>query len=450
MRARTPEGMIVGQGVPLLRAALAWAAILGFALVGEVGAAGKATFAELLADLKSPTARTRLEAVTELAKSRRREAIEPLSALARDPDVRVRMEVVRAFRDLRDVSATPALLIALADGDPKIREEAVSALVEIYAERERSGPIEGFLQIFSDEYDRASVSPFARVDPAVFKGLSGLLRDEERVIRQDVAYSLGILGATSEVPALVATLQDPDAGVRGAAATSLGKIGTAADGKALIPLLSDESNEVRNRAMQAIGVLRVKEAGAPLRELFDANQKRTLGVKVLASLSRIADPAQADFFRELLQDPDPEKRRLAIEGLGRVADPSLLAAFKKDYQRERAEDLRLAYSFAITMLGDRAFVDTLVLSLPSRTLGTRARNYILELGSPIVPELLAYLSDPEAEIRAGLCDILAQIGDAESIPRLNPLLNDPSTKVADRANRAVELLRRGRASAPPR
>jgi HEAT repeat protein len=431
---------------------LAAACLLLFAAAAleNLRAADKASFAELLADLKSPTAKTRLEAVGELAKSRRREAIEPLSALVRDPDARVRMEVVHAFRDLRDVSATPALLTSLADGDPKIREEAVGTLVEIYAERERSGTIDGFLQIFSDEYDRASVSPFTRVDPGVFRGLAGLLRDEERVIRQDVSYALGILGATSEVPALVAALQDPDAGVRGAAATSLGKIGSAQDGKALIPLLSDESNDVRNRAMQAIGVLRVKEAGAPLRELFDANQKRPVGVKVLGSLSRIADPTQSDFFRELLQDPDSEKRRLAIEGLGRVADPTLLAAFKKDYQRERSEDLRLAYSFAITMLGDRAFVDSLVLALPSRTLGTRARNYILELGSPIVPDLLPYLSDPEADIRADLCDILSQVGDADSIPRLNPLLNDPSTKVADRANRAVELLRRGQALAPAR
>jgi HEAT repeat protein len=433
-----------GRGLLVLGLAVALAATA----MGE--AASKPTFSELVADLKSPTAKTRLDAVSELAKTRRREAVPPLSPLVRDPDVRVRLEVVRAFRDLRDLSATTPLLTSLADGDAKIREEAVGTLVELYAERDRSGPIDGFLQFFSDEYDRASVSPFTAVDPAVSQGLAALLRDEDHVIRQDVAYSLGILGATSQVPGLVGALQDADAGVRGAAATSLGKIGTAEDGKALIPLLADSSNDVRNRAMQAIGVLRVKSAGPPLRELFDANQKRPLGVKVLASLSRIADPSQADLFRDLLQDPDPEKRRLAIEGLGRVADPSLLAAFKKDYQRERAEDLRLAYSLAITMLGDRAFVDTLVLALPSRTLGTRARNYILELGPTIVPELLPYLSDPEADIRAALCDILSQIGDAEAIPRLNPLLNDPSTKVADRANRAVELLRRGRVAPPPR
>ena len=169
-------------------------------------------------------------------------------------------------------------------------------------------------------------------------------------------------------------LRDPDAGVRGAAATAIGKVGTAADGRALIPLLADEDAEVRNRVLQAIGVLQVKEAGAPLRQMYEANRRRESAVRVLAALSRIADPAQTDLFQEVMQDPDPERKRLAIEGLGRISDPSRLPAFKKDYQREKTDELRLAYSFALTRLGDRAFIDTIVLNLPSRTLGTRSRE----------------------------------------------------------------------------
>jgi len=41
-----------------------------------------------------------------------------------------------------------------------------------------------------------------------------------------------------------------------------------------------------------------------------------------------------------------------------------------------------------------------------------------------------------------LCDIIAAFGDPEAIPRLTPLINDPSQTVADKANRAVERLRR--------
>ena len=73
-----------------------------------------------------------------------------------------------------------------------------------------------------------------------------------------------------------------------------------------------------------------------------------------------------------MQDPDPERKRLAIEGLGRISDASLLPAFKKDYQREKNEELRLAYSFALTLLGDRAFLDTIVLGPALAHAGRRA------------------------------------------------------------------------------
>jgi HEAT repeat protein len=425
----------------MVAVALAW-----LSLAGAEPAAAKASFAELLANLKSPNAGTRQQAAVELGKSRRREAIPPLSALVRDPEPKVRMAVVRALRELRDLSATAALCTSLQDGDRDVREEAIGALVELYAERERTSPVARFLDLFSDEFDRASVPPYTTVDPQVVSALAAALRDEDKGIRKSAALALGILDGRAAVRDLVAALQDPDPGVRGAAVTAIGKVGTSADGKALIPLLADESADVRNRVLHALGVLRVREAGPALRELYEANRTRELGTRVLACLSRIADPSQADLFKELLQDADTEKKRLAIEGLARIADTSFLPAFKKDYQREGNEQLKLAYSFGLARLGDRAFVDSIVLALPSRTLGAQARRYLLEMGRDVLPELYPYLNDPEAEIRAALCDIVAQIGDAEAVARLAPLVSDPNTKVADRANRAVELLRRSNLS----
>jgi HEAT repeat protein len=119
----------------------------------------------------------------------------------------------------------------------------------------------------------------------------------------------------------------------------------------------------------------------------------------------------------------------------------MLPGFKKDYQRERNDELKLAYSFALTLLGDRAFIDSIVLSLPSKTLGNRCRRYILEMGRDVLPDLYPYLNDPDADVRAELCDILSDLGDPDAVTRLTPLISDPSAKVADRANRAVEKLR---------
>jgi HEAT repeat protein len=420
------------------------------ALAVAAPAGAEESFEDLVANLKSPTARTRYDAVVALAKSRRREAVAPISALVRDPEPRVRRGVVDALRDLRDVSAVPALVTSLQDGDPRIREEAISALVEIYSERERGGPAEAFLQAFSDEFDRASVPPFTAVDPGAIQGLAGRLRDEEKAIRAEAAYAIGILDGRAAVPALTAALQDTESNVRGAAVSALGKVGSQADGRALIPLIADESTAVRRQAMQAIGVLRIREAGPALRELFEQNRKREMGIRVLASLSRIGDPAQADLFRELVASSDPEQRRLAVEGLGRIADRGMIDGFKKDFLREKNSEVRLAYSFAIVLLGDRAFVDSIVFAFAGKGPGAqRARGYVLEIGPSIGPDLYAYLNDTDPQVRGAVCDVLAQLGDVAAIDRLQALLGDGNSKVADRANRAIERLRRGATKATP-
>lgn len=409
---------------------------------GHSAAAGKPSFEDLVANLKSPNAKTREAAALALAKSGRRDAVAPLAALVRDPEPKVRLEVARGLGQLKDPAAIPALVTSLGDGDPQIRQEAIGGMVGIYAERERVGPVDRFLRVFSDELDRPSSGLYGRVDPAVYQGLARSLRDEDKATREEAALALGILDGKSAIADLQTALSDPEADVRGAAVTAIGKVGTAKDGRALIPLLTDDSYPVKLRALHALGSLRVQEAGPPLREMYEANRRREIGLKVLETLSRIGDARQAELFQQLIQDPDPEKKRLGIEGLARISDASRMAAFKKDYQREGNQELKLAYAFAITRMGDHAFLDSLILSLPARTVGSRSRGYILELGSEVLPELFPYLNDPDADIRAQLCDIIAALGDPEASSHLTPLLNDPSGSVSDRANRAIEHLRR--------
>ena len=164
------------------RALLLPAALL--LLPGLLDAASRPSFDDLVANLKSPNAKTRQEAAAELGKSRRREAVTPLAALVRDPEFKVRLEVVKALRELRDLSGVPALVTLLGDGDPEIREETTSALVEIYAERERTGTVGRFLKLFSDEADPTKVAAYVQVEPGVHDGLAKGLRDESASVRE--------------------------------------------------------------------------------------------------------------------------------------------------------------------------------------------------------------------------------------------------------------------------
>lgn len=425
-------------------------ALLALAVASAAGARAetRASFDDLVANLKSPNVKTRQEAALELGKSRRREAVAPLTGLVRDPEAKVRLEMVRALRQLRDLTAVPTLATSLGDGDPKVREEVLATLVELYTERERSTAIDRFLEVFSDEDERAALPLYTPVEPAVYAALARALSDAEPGVRRQAAFALGILDGRSAVRELQNALQDGDAGVRAAAASALGKVGGSDDGRALVPLVTDSSSQVRQRALRSLGVLKTRAAGPALREVYENARGKDAGLGVLEALARIEDPAQEDLFRRLVQDPDPDKKRLAIEGLARIAGPSMLPAFKKDYQRERDEGLRLALAFALTRLGDHAFTDSLVLCLPSRTLGNRCRGYVVDLGRAVLPELYAYLSDPDADIRAALCDVLGAVGDDESISQLTPLVGDASSKVADAANRAVERLKRSAAAGP--
>src|SRR5260221_12910904 len=134
---------------------------LAFVALGADGAlgAGKLSFTDLIANLKSPTAKTRQEAASALGKSRRREAVAPLAALVRDPELKVRLEVVRALRELRDLSAVPALVTSMQDGDAAIREEALGTLVEIYSQRGARDPPGPFPWTFSAAHARAPGPP---------------------------------------------------------------------------------------------------------------------------------------------------------------------------------------------------------------------------------------------------------------------------------------------------
>jgi len=410
-----------------------------FLLPQSAHAARRASCDDLRANLKSPTAKTREKAANELSNARCQDSVDALSALAADPDEHVRMAVVKALRELRDPGSVPALKRMLSDGLPEVRREAVNGLVEVYGDRARPDALSLFLGSFSDAIDLYRIPAYVRVAPGVIDGIAARLGDDDVKVRRAAAYALGVLRGDSAASRLAAALQDPDSDVRAESATSLEKIQAVKEGSALIPLVDDESSDVRTRALHALGTLQVREAGAAIRTAFDNNRRREWEPRILDALARVRDPAQREFFVSLVEDADPTRRRFGVEGLARLGGGNdLVVALKKDYQREKNSEVRLAFCFALVKAGDHAFVDSLVLALPDRGAGRRAKEYLVELGSPILPDLYPYLGDPSADVRAGLVDVFVEIGDPEAVPYLSKLTEDPNRDVADRATRAVE------------
>jgi HEAT repeat protein len=425
----------------MIRTLLSSVLMLGWLAASQVAMA-RTTCEDLRANLKSPNVKTREDAAVQLGSARCQDSVTSLAALVRDPEAKVRVAVVRALREIRDTSSVPALTTFLGDGDAEIRGQAIAALAEVYSERDRPATLTRLLGAFSDEVDTYTVPEYVRVDPSVAPALARVLQDDVAEVRRAAAQTIGVLRGKVAVPQLTAALADPDADVRAEVVTAMEKTATAAEGRVLNPLIEDESSAVRIRVLHALGTLGVKEAGPALRALWEGNRRREWEPRMLDALARVRDPGNRDLFLLLVQDPDMARRRFAIEGLARISDASIVTALKKDYQRESNEELRLAYCFALSLLGDRAFVDSLVLALPKRPEGRRCREYLLEMGPAVLPELYPYLGDPSAEVRAELADLLGSMTAPEAVPHLERLLADPNSQVVDRATRALENLRR--------
>ena len=426
--------------------------VIGLAWGLAPAAGAEQPFEDLVANLKSPTARTRQEAAQELGKSRRREAVAPLSALVRDPEVRVRLEVVKALRNLRDLSAVPALVTSLQDGDPDIREEAIGTLVEIYAERDRGGPDRPLPGDLLGRVRPCVGAPLHRGGPLglPWPGRHAAGREEGhpgRVRLRDRHPRRGERGART---------RERDPGPRG---RRPGRPRPPRSGRWAPPRRASRSFRCwptspppcATGRSAAIGVLRVREAGPALREMFEQHKRRGARdarprLRSAGSATRPRPTSSGSCCRRATRSSGASPWR----GWGGSPTRRRLPAFKKDYQREKNGEVRLAYNFAITSLGDRAFLDAIVLALGSSGGAARqARDYILELGPSIAPDLYPYLNDRDPEVRGALCDVLAQLGDTGAPPRLTPLLADPNSKVADRANRAIEKLRRAGGGAAP-
>jgi HEAT repeat protein len=413
-------------------------------LMTPVPATAQASFQDELANLQSPNSKTRAKAAKALGKSQRREAIGPLIQTMRDPEVKVRKEVVQALRKFQDVETVEGLLIGLSDEAKDVRDHAMEGILEIYVAPERRGPVLGVFRVSRRPED---VDPLTPPDIKVVRALEARLRDDEPSLRVKAARTLGMLQAEEAVESMIRALPDMDMDVRAEVVISLGRIGGEAAGRALVGALNDSSDRIRTHAIQALGRMQYKAAALALLNIYDAEQGKTMGDRALAALAQMGAPEARGVFYQNMTNKKAERRRYAAEGLGRLGDKALTGGLIKDFLREPDPGVQLAYCFAIARLEHREFIDRLALSLSKVELREQARDYLVELGSPFMTEFVTYLSDPVADVRKGMIQVLMLIGDPAAIPYLEPMLADSDPKVADRANRAIARLERVQISA---
>ena len=184
-----------------------------------------------------------------------------------------------------------------------------------------------------------------------------LLRDPHPDVRRTAALSLGKIGHSAGVPALVKGLGDPDPVVREYSAWALGQIGEDVNTQAamaLVGAMGDERPAVKRAAAQALGKIGTRQ---PIIEaLIEALavgelESRRSAVHALAQLEGIsAYPA----LLSALGDRDARVRQGAVAALGELGDHRALPALRKRLLRDRNVGVRTEAAFRIGKLGGRA------------------------------------------------------------------------------------------------
>ncbi len=356
----------------------------------------------------------------------------------------MRKQTVVSLRGFNSTEAIDGLLIGLRDEEKGIRNEAMIALLEIFVgagNADLGGPLTFFI---GPRYKTPKLNGLIPVTPEVVTALEARLQDEEATLRRRAAYTLGVLKAPDAVDSLGAALGDSNKDVRMEAVSALAAIGNPPAGEALRGALSMAGSDASfsGHVVDALGEMRYLPAGPELVSIYDGNVSN-LGDRALRSLALMGAPEARGVFYYQMTSKLAEQRRWAAEGLGRLSDESLIPGMMKDFLREPDPSVQLAYCFALTKLGQREFVDRIALNLGSKKLQAQAHEYAVELGSPLLDELVTYLSDPVPEVRKEMAQVLMEIGDPAAIPYLKPLLSDPNTEVADLANRAIARLEQG-------
>ncbi len=87
-----------------------------------------------------------------------------------------------------------------------------------------------------------------------------LEKDENALVRDNVAFALGEIGDPSAIPCLIRALKDRDEWVRKSAAKALAYLNASEAADDLIMLLNDPSPTVRKTAVRTLGILGITKA----------------------------------------------------------------------------------------------------------------------------------------------------------------------------------------------
>jgi HEAT repeat protein len=147
-----------------------------------------------------------------------------------------------------------------------------------------------------------------------------------------------------------------------------------------------------------------------------------------------------------LSSLDPLERQRAAEELARLAAVDQLKLVEGYRLQEKNARVRLALDWALYRMGKSGTLYNIVRDLDSSR-RNQADAYLGQLDSP--DQLYIFLDRVNTKTRARLLEVLARLGDAETLDHLKPYLESYEPQVADAARFAQREINLRLTHTPP-
>ncbi len=399
------------------------------AFAQEPPAAPRASYDQVVANLKSPDPETRRDALRALGATAYPEAIAPISQLLTDPVDDIQLEAIYTLLSFYHVEKPEVV-----DRRKGLRVRPTSRLI---AAAQRI-------------YD---LGPYGLIPQPVpielTNGLAQAMFDGSERVRLEAVYALGVMarppldGYAAE--ALPRLLQDRSESVREATARVIGGLRVTTAGDALVAALNDDSTRVATAAMRALGDIKAWQSLQALTDQFHYYEgKGPRAEAALDALARIAHASSQQLFLAQLTARQANLRRLAAEGLARSGNAEAAQQAGAALAGAKETDVLLAGAFAAVVGSGQASggVATLVSALDHGANHEQAMAYLVELGPRALPGLEQALAEPDVETRERATLVLGFIGGDRAMGLLERARSDKDLRVVRAAERAIARLRK--------
>ena len=400
-----------------------------------------------------PKERTR--AVRELGKLGI-EGIAGIAAYIPDPAAEVRVEVAKRLNDIGGPRTLPSLVRLTADGDAEVQINAIDGLINIFVPgylksgiartTTRSGDA---LKVKFNEPGDLVVDGYVNVAPeAIAAATDVLAKSKSLESRANAARALGIFRARSAIPQLGEALYSKDDQLMYESLVAIQKIRDPNAGPGVAFLVRDLNEKVQTAALRASGILRARQAAPGIRTVIDDKPGPRILREAGDALAMIADPADRGIFLRFLGERDPDLRGSAAEGLARIRNSADADRLNQAFEAEREFGPRLAMAFALASLGRLEINDfspfryLIANGLNRAAFRNVALAYLTELTRESAARLTLYPSIARVtkDEKTGICQVLAESGQQDSVPYVTGLKDDNDPEVAQVCLRSLRTL----------